>query len=181
MLCDICHKNQATIFLDQTQNNEHRHLRLCMDCARKNGIITDDFKISLFPQNFLKQFYTPKKIYPKTKAKKVKKFYLVECPHCHTTLEEFKKNDQVGCAYCWDIFAFSLIGKDYEVIHYDGKTAKSVSKSQVNPNKSIEDANMKLKHLQLALQALVKKEKYEEAIKIRETIKIIKKQAHLCN
>lgn len=179
MLCEICHKNEAVIFLDQTQNQEHKHMHICMDCAKKNGIITDDFKISLFPQNFLKQFTTPKKIYPSTKSKKIRKFNLVQCPNCHTTLEDFKKAEQVGCASCWDIFAFNLVGKDYEDIHYEGK--KNLFPHTQDKNNNIEFIEQNVKTLNIKLKKLIQKEQYEEAIQIREKIKMIKKQTNLCN
>lgn len=37
-LCDICHKNIATIFTAKIENGKPQIIGSCIECAKKNGI-----------------------------------------------------------------------------------------------------------------------------------------------
>ena len=42
MLCNICKKNEAIIFSSKEENGERKMEGLCIDCAKKQGINTDE-------------------------------------------------------------------------------------------------------------------------------------------
>ena len=42
MICSICKKNPAVIFSSKIENNERKMEGLCIDCAKKLGINTDE-------------------------------------------------------------------------------------------------------------------------------------------
>ena len=42
MLCNICKKNPAVIFSSKEENGERKMEGLCVSCAKKQGINTDE-------------------------------------------------------------------------------------------------------------------------------------------
>ena len=38
MLCQICHKNTAVLFVTKIENGESKPLAMCLSCARKSGM-----------------------------------------------------------------------------------------------------------------------------------------------
>ena len=42
MLCQICHKNTAVLFVNKLENGVSKPVAMCLSCARKNGIPLND-------------------------------------------------------------------------------------------------------------------------------------------
>ena len=79
MLCGICRKNQATKTYEQIKNGKVAVEYYCLDCYHRQFISADN------------------------------KADASVCPACGTTVEEVKKRNLVGCAYCYKAFQNALV------------------------------------------------------------------------
>ena len=79
MLCGICRKNQATKTYEQIKNGKKAVDYYCLDCYHRQFISADN------------------------------RADMPVCPACGTTLEEVKKRNLVGCAYCYKAFQNTLV------------------------------------------------------------------------
>lgn len=75
MLCAKCKKNQATKTYEQIRKGKKEISYYCLDCYHKNFLCDDE----------------------RTDAESVS-----ACPYCGTSVDEFKKRNLVGCAYCYE-------------------------------------------------------------------------------
>ncbi|MBC7195602.1 MAG: hypothetical protein H5U37_08105, partial [Caldisericia bacterium] len=57
MLCDICKKNEASIFITELINGEKKTLNLCFECASNLGVkgILKELNIP-YDENIIKKF-----------------------------------------------------------------------------------------------------------------------------
>ncbi|MFN3551429.1 MAG: hypothetical protein ACK4WJ_06450, partial [Endomicrobiia bacterium] len=57
MICDICKKNNATIFITEIINNEKKELHLCYECAANLGLKGILKELNLpYDENIIKKF-----------------------------------------------------------------------------------------------------------------------------
>ena len=175
MLCEKCKKRTATVFYNENINGKVRSYSLCGDCAaklREKGDLQDITSIlenytepfSLLHDNIFGGFFgipTGKSL---SSAKK--------CPSCGCTYAEFEKTGKVGCSVCYDIFSQELSRMIQSVhgttSHVGGVPAKHRAR------RARED---KLEELNKGLQAAIEAENYENAAKIRDEIRQLKKEA----
>ncbi|MBI5777840.1 MAG: UvrB/UvrC motif-containing protein [Planctomycetes bacterium] len=163
MLCEKCQKKPASVHLSHLiNNNVVQEVHLCKDCAQH--ITPVNAKQSLLLPELLAGLMEP------IIGKMVKEMGTLVCPHCGMTYLEFKKLGRFGCAEDYDVFKNGieqLIEKIHGTAQHRGKIPTHVSKTV---HKEAE-----LKKLQQELEQLVKEEKFEEAAKIRDSIKEFKK------
>ena len=74
MLCAKCRKNQATKTYEQMRKGKREVSYYCLDCYHKTFLCDDE--------------------------KSDANVYFA-CPYCGTSIDEFKKRNLVGCAYCY--------------------------------------------------------------------------------
>lgn len=177
MRCNLCRINEAIVYMEQVQEDEKKTLNLCVDCAIKHGIITRDLKLSLFPQSVFK------KLLKKSQASHSSKenLNLVKCRKCGTMYTDFNKTKTVGCQSCWNIFGPAQLGKSYNTITYQGKVLSQVRETgKVLSVKERQEPEI-LRSLKIRLKQLVEKEKYEEAIEIRDSIRNMESKTRICS
>ncbi len=163
MLCQICNENEATVEFTQIINNEVTQLHLCGKCAKTKGIemeqhfsIADflaglsDFGIESHPEDIL-----------------------IKCPKCGMTFEDFKKVGRFGCSDCYVKFKKNLLPL-FKRIHgstrHLGKATMKLEKAAGTEKRS------QSQELRQKLQRAVDAEEYEEAAKIRDTIRELEKK-----
>ena len=78
MLCGICKKNQATKTYEQIKNGKKAVNYYCLDCYHAQFISAKETADAEF------------------------------CPACGTSVNEVKKHNLVGCAYCYQAFQNTL-------------------------------------------------------------------------
>jgi len=140
MKCDLCGKNEAKYKYYEVDSNSIRELNICDECAQKKGIDFASRKAQVEQEN-------------------------IECHGCGLSFKEFKENNLLGCPECYNSFR-SKLKIIFKQMHPDTiHTGKELIKD-------VRVLNMKkeIRELQQQLQNYVAKEKYEEAVQIRDKI-----------
>ncbi len=169
MLCDICHKREATVHITEIINNKMTELHLCEECAKKKSFqMEQHFGLADLLAG-LSDFETP--------IEETKKSTL-KCPNCGLTYEEFRKIGRLGCSKCYTTFESNLkplLKRIHRATKHVGsapvKETGKVKKTQAKV-KSEESEINKLKE---AMQIAIDKEEFEKAAEIRDKIKELKK------
>jgi len=177
MQCDRCQKREAKILYTEIINGEKKEQHLCEECATDytsfqmgKPIINKELTLGDLLSTILDGYYSN----GVTEEVDSSKSDLV-CPSCGTTYEEFIQNGRFGCASCYQGFNKKL-----------GKTLKGIQGSDVHTGKrpkgfvTTTDRILKdlteTERLALKLQEAVEKEEFEEAAKLRDQIKELKKE-----
>ena len=164
MLCDLCHKNGATVHLTEIVNDKVVEMHICQKCARsKTAELKDQLSISELLSGLMD-------IEGISEARPA-----LKCPVCGMTYTDFKKSGRLGCETCYATFKdklFPLLKKVHGSLHYSGKTptAKApVAKQKVSDSES-------LKELKKRLERAIEMEEYEEAARLRDETKKLEKK-----
>ncbi len=159
MLCSHCKQREANFHYKKISAGKLSEVHLCTECATELGYLGgaepsigfEDMLSDFF--NVLKPEHTPSTIVCKT---------------CGTTHEQFKKSGFVGCSDCYELFAGD-VEKILSRIQPDTTHRGRISGSR---GEEISKSN-KLKSLKQQLNQAITDERYEDAAKIRDQIKVI--------
>ena len=157
MLCNICHKNSASVHLTEIINHRVTEMHICKSCAK---LKTEQTNEQVDFSDFLGSLASMQNLGPQQ---------VLKCPSCGLTFAEFQKKGRLGCAKCYLIFKaqiLPLLKKIHRLTHHTGKIPFSLKK-KVTINKS------SLEELNLCLKEAIKLEDYEQAAKLRDEIKKI--------
>lgn len=162
MLCQLCHKNEATIEFTEIINNQMMQLHLCEECAHQKGIeMEQPFSIA----DFLAGMGDLTQV-PETKKTPVK------CPRCNMTMDDFRKIGRFGCGECYNAFKASLLPllkRIHGAVRHTGKAKTGMSGAAVKTTA--------LMALRQKLQRAIDNEEFEEAANIRDKIRELEKKA----
>ncbi len=163
MLCDLCHKNTATVHLTEIINGKIMELHICHECAHLRA---DEFKHQLNITEFLGEVTARESREDDSDS--------LCCPFCGINFDDFKKKGLLGCARCYTAFGHRLIAiikKIHGTLYYRGKISPAVSEEVI--------LDKKLADLRKRLERSVQIEAYEEAANIRDKIKELEKKIKL--
>lgn len=175
MLCDKCQKKEATVLYTEIINGKKKEQHLCEECATdctsfQMGSTLLNSELSL---NHL--LSTLLEAYNASNTMEAGKRPSVVCMQCGTSFSEFMQNGKFGCAQCYRSFRNEL-----------SKTLKgiqgSVNHTGKRPNGYISTTDRILKdmteteRLSLKLQEAIEKEEFEEAARLRDLIRQLKKE-----
>jgi len=96
MLCDICHKNEATVHYTEIVHNQMIKMDLCEECAKVKGVgVQSPFSISdllsgLAEMDTGTRFEDP------------------VCKGCGLSFTGFRKSGRLGCPECYETFKVPL-------------------------------------------------------------------------
>ena len=155
MLCDICHKNIATVHLTEVTNDQVVEIHICQNCAQAK---TEEVGGQLNISYFLGGLSGISK--PQDESKEIK------CPFCGLSFSGFQKKGRLGCGQCYKVFRVQiipLIKKIHSSARHVGKTPLKESKKTISGNTLEEFKKSLIRAIQL--------EEYEEAARIRDKIK----------
>jgi protein arginine kinase activator len=159
MLCQKCHKKNATVHLTEIVGNEKKEVHLCEECARDKGIgIKAQFSMADILSGLISA----------PVGKELAKLSKVSCPECGLSYINFHSAGRLGCAHDYKVFGellTPLIRRIHGGTRHVGKVPPHVGKQVVKESK--------LLRLRRALRDAVQKEQYEEAARIRDEIKTI--------
>ena len=163
MICDICHKDAATVHLTEIINDKVVEMHICQECAQsKAQEINEQLSITDFLGGLLDV------------DKRRTKEQVLKCPYCGLSYDEFKKKGRLGCGRCYRAFKhllMPLLKKIHSATCHSGKNPSATTAKKVAPSQ------LKIEQLQKALERAVELEEYEEAARLRDQIKErIKKQ-----
>lgn len=161
MLCQLCHKNEATIEFTEVINDEVIQLHLCEQCAREKGIeMEQHFGIAdlLAGMGDLAQESEIKDI-------------VAKCSACGMTLSDFRKIGRAGCGECYKAFKQNLLPL-LKRIHGSTRHTGKVKSGQADTTVK----KSELQELRQGLRRAIENEEFEEAAKIRDKIRQIEKK-----
>ena len=176
MLCSNCGKNEANVRYTRIINGEKTEFRLCEECAKKAGLEDIDFSMPIDFSNFLSDFFEEDTLLPSfTKVEESR------CPKCGLKFDDFIKNGKFGCSECYETFADkldSILKNLHGSSKHTGRAPKGLPRKSSNradnkvAEKKIDEKQTKLDKLNKDLQQAIKEERYEDAAKIRDEIKL---------
>jgi len=162
MLCDICHKNEATVHLTEIIDNQITELHLCEECARQKGAKMEqhfglaDLLAGL--SDLGQQFESV------GKAK-------LKCPNCGLTYEDFRRIGRLGCSECYEAFKDSLeilLKRIHGSTQHLGRAPAARAKTAAPLKKA-----SVIELLRAKLQTAIEMEEFEEAAKLRDKIRAL--------
>jgi len=151
MLCDICHKNIATVHLTEIIDNKIVELHICQRCARAKA---DEIKQQLNISDFLSGLVEERKE------------HLKRCPQCGLSFQEFRKKGRLGCSMCYVAFKaelLPLLKKIHGSTHHNGKMPPKIEEKVL--------IDRKIRELRERLNRAIQLEEYEEAALLRDKLK----------
>lgn len=188
MLCQKCNKNEASVKYTEIINGEKKEMMLCEECSHELGLDNINFNMPIDFSSFFgglledEDYNSPEFMPLFQKVKELK------CDNCNMTYDEFINQGKFGCPECYDVFS-SKIDAILKRIHgsseYLGRKALSnnnLKKQNTNvgvaplgdpQNEKAKTKDTKLEKLQKDLKKAIAEERYEDAAKIRDSIKKI--------
>lgn len=159
MLCDICKKRDANIFLKKTENGKKIEYNLCEICSSK--IESPLINLNTLKTDFLGSISDMLVGFSDFESMNTQKT-VKSCSLCGYTLEEFKKTGRFGCEKCYEVFEEELtplIKRLQGNIQHSGKLPPAGKEKK------------KINILKEELLNAVEKEEYERAAVLRDQIK----------
>jgi protein arginine kinase activator len=158
MLCNICKKAEATVFLTHIEGQKPQKLDLCEVCAKEKGV-SDNPSFSF--ADLLLGLGASQEIASSAEGVDLR------CPQCGYTQADFKKAGRFGCSECYHTFAEGLEGllkSMHKGTRHTGKVPQAIRQSR--------DLSDQLKGLQRKLDKAIVDEDYEQAANLRDEIKV---------
>ena len=155
MICDLCKKNEATIFIEQSSINGTKKIALCVECAKLKGYSENSKQISSDFNLFLDS------VFGRSDKNLV-------CPVCGTSLNKILQFFCAGCPECYNIFKneiTDLLKKKQVYGEYKGSMPKRISSY-----KSVLQDRIEIKK---KLEIAIKDEDYEKAAFYRDYLNAI--------
>ena len=158
MRCDVCQKNDATVYLTQIVEGKMQKVNLCEHCAKEKGVSDPtgfamaDLLLGLGATQQIEHGGQPAQ----------------KCPVCGFTQIDFKKTGRLGCSACYDTFAdglANLLKGMHKGLKHTGKMPAHLSRRYAMADR--------VKSLETDLQKAVKNENYEDAARLRDEIQKI--------
>ena len=163
MICQNCHKNEATVTVVELQPGQsgpgektHTQQQLCEICAQsKNLPHAPVVKKSL--GDIWKLLQSSGSPGPATDE--------LTCPDCGMTRDEFRRRGRVGCERDYEIFAEDvreILERVHGATHHEGRLP-GVSREEISRLEEI-------KQLEARLESAIRDEAYENAARIRDEL-----------
>mgnify|MGYP001165570339 CR=1 FL=1 len=161
MLCQSCHKKQATTHIKTIVNGELTQYALCPECAQKLGYgsLFGGFGEGL--SSFLGSFFgMPQSAAAERLPEETR------CPGCGASFSDIVRTGRVGCAKCYETF-YNRLAPSIQRIHgnttHTGKVPAGASPERRLQN-DLEKARRELKEA-------IEEQRFEEAARLRDRIR----------
>lgn len=160
MICDLCHKREATFFVEQSSKNGKRKLHFCADCMRDRGISTDPKEISKVLNSLFDEVFGNHNTGD------------LMCPVCGQHLSKVILTGLTGCPECFEVFKDNIV--EYMRKHgiygtYTGRMPERISTFRSVLTDRIE--------VQKKLEIAIQNEDYEKAAFYRDYLHAIENSA----
>ncbi len=177
MLCDVCKKNEATIHIKEMHGGETHTSNLCAGCAaekEKNG------ELSALGFNLAEMLCNLGKISSVAKpTRESSTEFTAVCPKCGWTLQKVRAfGGRLGCPDCYAAFA-PLLSEAIRNVHRGSVHLGKRPQSMPQDGRAALEAE--LENRRHELDALVKREEYEQAAICRDRINQLKAQLGKCS
>lgn len=175
MLCDKCKKNEAHIYYTEIINGEKTEQHLCEECAAEytsfqmgTPILNQELTLGSLLSTILGNYGST--VPEKGNAQKE-----LHCDNCGMTYSEFMKIGRFGCEKCYESFQSILDNSIRSIQGADIHTGKKPKKYETRTEKIIKELS-EIDKLTIKLQDAVEKEEFEEAARLRDRIRLLKKE-----
>lgn len=169
MLCDKCHKHEASIYVTEIISQGQVEHHLCEHCATKLGLLAE--KQNVFSINdFLSGIFNHEQEDKQDEGLNDLRKPLV-CPSCHMSYQDFKRTGKIGCSDCYKAFAIAL----EPLLRRIHGSSRHIGKI---PNRAGGTLSLKQEISSLREQIIkcVEAEEYEQAAVLRDRIKVLEQQ-----
>lgn len=206
MLCEKCHKNEASVSIKTIIDGVVENRNLCTVCANKEGLFQTGFAFDSIPMsNYIGQhlfsfpFETSTRSRDETAAIHKNE---TKCLTCGESLSDFKQTGLFGCSECYQTYrdlirsmldeiqgAHKHLDNDRETLFADKPEDKKrylhiegAGKDEPGETRDVIASEEKRtmserEQLKNKLEKLVKEENYEEAALVRDKIKALSKSS----
>ncbi|MBI4977868.1 MAG: UvrB/UvrC motif-containing protein [Spirochaetes bacterium] len=165
MKCQLCGGADAELHIQEIVNGESKELHICKACAEQKGIFKDLTALDLSMGTATPAERTEKK----DTAADVETPSLV-CSSCGYTSRMLAETEKLGCPHCYYVFTD-------EVARMTGKTQSSPVYAGRRPHAGAGKTQpTRLATLKRELTTLIKREDYEKAAVLRDTIAAMEKR-----
>ncbi|MBM3705530.1 MAG: hypothetical protein FJW66_03295 [Actinobacteria bacterium] len=175
MLCEFCKKNEANVHLIKVVNGETEKMNICVNCLKDFTFLPEEDFYNDLSTILKKVLEVDIKISDKTDAEKffesLSSTDKRACSTCGIDLASIKSAGRVGCPDCYIEFrdAFTPILKS---IH-----GSATHRGRIPARPSVElKIEKEIRDLEHRLKEVITIEDFEEAAKLRDTIKKLRKK-----
>lgn len=164
MLCDMCRKNDAIIYIEQTNRLGTKKVNLCRDCAVSCGISPESQEIDKEIGSIFKQILRDRKeqLLKNDRA----------CPVCGRLRSEIVLSGKLGCPECYSIFKTEVF-EYLKAKKVPGRYTGSMPRRLAGFRSLLTDRALAREKLDEA----VKREDYEKAAFYRDYLRAIEKKS----
>ncbi|MBE6368278.1 MAG: hypothetical protein E7052_10300 [Lentisphaerae bacterium] len=169
MLCEICHKNEATIHIQEIIGGQKKSMHLCSSCAaaKQQGEGLDFGPFNLAGLLYKLSGNVSENDLPGEDAGSQ-----LSCPVCSWDASQLQSCGRVGCSNCYKVFGSSLD----DVLKNIHRGTSHVGKQPSGKGTELCSCRRKLAQLQKELQRAIETEAYEKAAELRDQISELKAQ-----
>lgn len=182
MLCQNCHKNEATIHVQQIMNGKIQSVHLCAECAAEKAANTpelQDFNLAEMLINLAgKVADAAAESGTKSDETASEEERTVVCPVCGWELKQFRKTGYLGCPDCYSAFG-PVIEQLLENMHHGSEHQGKIPLSSAPAGHPVREKTLlrrELESLRKDLEIRIKREEYEEAAVLRDRIQKLTKK-----
>lgn len=176
MLCDRCQNKDAKVLYTEIINGVKTEQHLCEECATnyssfqmEKPLLNSDMTLNSLLSTLLGSYNANT-----TEKSDIKKQGLV-CKNCGTTFDAFLTRGRFGCSECYGSFN-SELGKTFRRIQGAETHTGKRPKEYIAANEKKIDNLTEEQKLTLGLQEAIRKEEFEEAARLRDLIRDLKKE-----
>lgn len=160
MMCQSCGKKESTVHFTKIVNGEIEEVHLCKDCFNsENGF---GFGLPFSFKNLFSGLFDSIEEEEREDRK---------CPSCNWSYDDLLKIGKLGCPNCYEYFEAELkpmLKGIQGALKHEGKIPSNTSE-YLKKKRLLED-------LQRELNLSVSEERYEDAAKYRDEIKLVQKE-----
>lgn len=169
MLCDICHKNEASIHIQEIVNGQKKSMHLCSSCAAAKQ---ESEGLDLGPFNLAGLLYKLSGSGPDIQDESAhgNETELLTCPVCQWDESRLRAAGKLGCENCYKVFDELLSGA-LKNMH---RGLSHLGKHPAGKSNELCKLHSDLAKLQKRLAQAVELEEYEDAAQIRDSINELK-------
>lgn len=176
MLCDKCKKNEAKVYYTEIINGEKTEQHLCEECATEftsfqmnTPIMNQEITLGSLLSTILGNYYGNNTHGNEQTEKEL------HCEKCGMTYSEFMKVGRFGCSQCYDSFHKILEKSIKSIQGSEAHTGKKPKGFETKTEKLVKELP-EIEKLSIRLQDAIEKEEFEEAAKLRDLIRELKKE-----
>ena len=177
MLCQNCHKNEATVHIQQIVDGHVKSFHLCESCAAEKGADDPDLP-ELNLAEVLFDLAGKAAEAAGVQETKEEESESVSCPVCGWGFEQLRKTGYMGCPDCYKTFG-PLIGGMLQNMHrgeqHAGKIPLSSGAKAGNSRKAML-LQREIEQCRKELDEKVQREEYEEAAVLRDRIQALERK-----